>query len=333
MLEGETPVSSDWLAQERSWLLDYARKNPAGVPDFARQIGQKGFIFPLRLNLKRSPVFISLVLAASLLLSGGGVVAAAQNDLPNEPLYNIKIASEKVRAAVTADTKARAQLWTNFAKKRLEEIKTINKLISLKAEVRAAAIARAESNYRANLEAAESGVVQADSNNGASALRDASVASKIEGEMSAQEETLVRLETEVPIQAKKAIRRALIRARDTRETASAIKAGLKVEADAREEARSNASAAGTSKSYNESAAASAKAEGRVKAAENKFRASTEILKRAENKADASVETNAKLVLAGEALLRAKSALEAQEYRRAWLEASASIRLSIEAMDR
>ncbi len=67
-----------------------------------------------------------LVLAVTLLLGGSGVaVYAAQDAMPNHPLYAIKLATEDARMSAETNTQARAELALDFANRRMNEIATM----------------------------------------------------------------------------------------------------------------------------------------------------------------------------------------------------------------
>ena len=57
-----------------------------------------------------------------MLLAGSGTVAAAGNSMPDEPLYPVKLATEQVRLRLTPSNLGKAQLYVNFADKRVLEI-------------------------------------------------------------------------------------------------------------------------------------------------------------------------------------------------------------------
>ncbi|MBI2099577.1 hypothetical protein HYT45_04215 [Candidatus Uhrbacteria bacterium] len=345
LLHKDTPVDRAWLKEQKLWLINYAQKNPVRNAPLTRLTGRKGFVFPFVLNLKRSPMFVSLILAASLILGGGGVVAAAQNDLPNEPFYGVKIASEKVRVAVTANTETRAELRAQFAKRRLNEMAKISADIKISAEARAIAVAKAEENYRANMAAASSEIIKTEPS--ATVSAENSAALKLDNEVSAQEQSLIQLEAEAPKEAKQAIRRALMIANETRKTVAALKAGLAAEAEARAEsmgtAQVQAEAGGEAEVGGQEDATNApqrkdisligeraRTEGRIIAAEHKLKTSTEVVTKIEEKNGVQAEAKAKLNLANEALIRAKAEFKSRDYKNAWLNASASIKLAVEA---
>lgn len=67
----------------------------------------------------------ALALVITLIGSGSGVSFAAQNAIPGETLYGIKIATEQVRIAVTPGKKTKAELHLGFASRRLREIEQL----------------------------------------------------------------------------------------------------------------------------------------------------------------------------------------------------------------
>jgi len=65
-----------------------------------------------------APVAIIIV----LLLGGGGTVLAANNALPDNPLYTVKLATEAVQMAFTRSDLGKAELYAKFANERVAEI-------------------------------------------------------------------------------------------------------------------------------------------------------------------------------------------------------------------
>jgi hypothetical protein len=57
-----------------------------------------------------------------VLLAGSGTVAAASNSLPDSPLYQVKLATEAVRLALTQSPLGKAELYAKFADERVDEI-------------------------------------------------------------------------------------------------------------------------------------------------------------------------------------------------------------------
>jgi hypothetical protein len=68
------------------------------------------------------PALATVVVMAIVLLAGGGVVAAAGSSLPDNPLYQVKLAVEEVRLALTPSDLGKAELNAQFADERVDEI-------------------------------------------------------------------------------------------------------------------------------------------------------------------------------------------------------------------
>ena len=104
----------------------------------AQMLGQAVSARPIRrhrgqihffLGKELSPMttIATIVLVLALALGGtGGAVYAAQNDLPTETLYSLKLLSEDARLSLTADPTARANLLLEFAQRRVQEITALS---------------------------------------------------------------------------------------------------------------------------------------------------------------------------------------------------------------
>ncbi len=57
-----------------------------------------------------------------LLLAGGSTVAAAGNSMPDNPLYQVKLATEQVQLALTPSALGKAELYAKLTDKRVAEI-------------------------------------------------------------------------------------------------------------------------------------------------------------------------------------------------------------------
>ncbi len=68
------------------------------------------------------PAWIALAALVAIIIAGGGTVYAAGNALPDSPLYPIKMATESVRLFLTPSDIGKAELYAEFADKRIEEI-------------------------------------------------------------------------------------------------------------------------------------------------------------------------------------------------------------------
>ncbi len=67
----------------------------------------------------------ALIIALVFLLAGSGTVAAASNSMPDEPLYQVKLATETVRLALTPSSLGKVELYAHLADKRVDEIITM----------------------------------------------------------------------------------------------------------------------------------------------------------------------------------------------------------------
>jgi hypothetical protein len=69
------------------------------------------------------PRWATVVIAVLvLLLASGGTVAAAGNSMPDEPLYPVKLATERVWVALTPSALGKAELYARLVNKRVAEI-------------------------------------------------------------------------------------------------------------------------------------------------------------------------------------------------------------------
>ncbi len=70
------------------------------------------------------PQWATVVVAVVVLVvaGGGGTVAAAQNSMPDETLYPVKLTAEKVRIALTPSELGKAELYVSMADRRVAEI-------------------------------------------------------------------------------------------------------------------------------------------------------------------------------------------------------------------
>jgi hypothetical protein len=57
-----------------------------------------------------------------LLLAGGGIVAAASNSMPDNPLYQVKLATEQIQLSLTTSPLDKAKLQAKLADRRVTEI-------------------------------------------------------------------------------------------------------------------------------------------------------------------------------------------------------------------
>jgi hypothetical protein len=80
-----------------------------------------------------------------LILSGGGVVAAASNSMPDDTLYGVKRATEQVQLFFTFSEQGKAELYAELVDKR------VNEIINMAAENNAEAVKKTNSIMRDQL--------------------------------------------------------------------------------------------------------------------------------------------------------------------------------------
>jgi len=102
------------------FLNEAAKYQQAVSPStHSRQIGWKYLIRKEKLALN---TLISIILASAMILGGGVTVVAAQDDLPNQSLYPVKLWTENTRLALTENPDTKANLLMDMAQTRVNEI-------------------------------------------------------------------------------------------------------------------------------------------------------------------------------------------------------------------
>lgn len=86
------------------------------------QVRQSRWIFPIRKQKFAMNALVALILAVSLLLGGGATVATAQDDLPTQSLYQLKLWTENATLALNGDPQEQASLLMKMAQTRVEEM-------------------------------------------------------------------------------------------------------------------------------------------------------------------------------------------------------------------
>lgn len=93
-----------------------------------RQVRQSGRIFPIRKEKFATYALVSLILATSLLVGGGVTVVAAQDDLPNQSLYQLKLWTENTKIAMSGDPYEQATLLMNMSQTRVKEMAALTEM-------------------------------------------------------------------------------------------------------------------------------------------------------------------------------------------------------------
>jgi hypothetical protein len=112
----------DVKAAARGLFLEKAKSMPVPVskPSKRRLIGWNTFF-----RRERSPMttIVGFILALVVAFGGAGTTAyAAQDSLPNEPLYPVKQLTEQLRIALTTDKEAEVDLLLDLAQERVGEM-------------------------------------------------------------------------------------------------------------------------------------------------------------------------------------------------------------------
>jgi hypothetical protein len=109
-------------ARGRAIFLSEAAKYGEAVSP-GTNVRQKGWTFLINRKEKFAMnALISLALATALILGGGATAVAAQDDLPNQPLYQVKLMTENAALAMTGDPQLQANMLMNMAQTRVEEM-------------------------------------------------------------------------------------------------------------------------------------------------------------------------------------------------------------------
>ncbi|MGD1992788.1 MAG: DUF5667 domain-containing protein [Anaerolineae bacterium] len=121
----DVPVPPGDLAAGRERMLAQAARErervpPVPVPATRRERGKKmRFAFATRL------IGIMLAVVVGLSAIGGGAALAAEDSLPGDALYPIKLAVEDVRMGLASDPEAQVALALQLADERTEEIEAL----------------------------------------------------------------------------------------------------------------------------------------------------------------------------------------------------------------
>jgi hypothetical protein len=86
----------------------------------------KGWKFIFRKEQFAMKVLMSFFVIASLLFGGGATVSAAQNDLPDEPLYGLKLWSEDFGLQFQNNSEERVERLLDLARVRVQEMTQLN---------------------------------------------------------------------------------------------------------------------------------------------------------------------------------------------------------------
>jgi hypothetical protein len=116
------PRDPQQAARGRSKFMNEAAQYRQAV-SIQPDVRQKGWIFLANRKEKFAMnALVSLFLATALILGGGATAVAAQDDLPNQPLYPVKLWTENAKMAMTGDPLEQANLLMHMMQTRVEEM-------------------------------------------------------------------------------------------------------------------------------------------------------------------------------------------------------------------
>ena len=252
---------------------------------------------------------VSVIVIIALVVTGGaGVSVVADNSLPGDALYAVKInINEGFRSALAVGAEAEARLAAKLADRRLQEAEQLAVRGRLNAETamvikeRFAVHVSTVVESTADLEAKSDFVAVTDVN------------SAFEANLRAHERVLLRMQGEAAVQAE--IQALLDLVRDNVSTASAASA----------RAENSIAAQG-------GAEVEAAARGKLTAAENKVSEAQSFIAKIKSRASASVtaEAEARLEVAVNTIAAGKVKLDASAYGEAFAQFQKAIRIASEA---
>lgn len=246
------------------------------------------------LNFNLKPMPIILVLA---ILVGGGTSLAAEQALPGDPLYPIKISvNENMRSWLAFSDEARASLEAKLAEKRLEEAEKLAARNELDEAVRI----KIEQNFQAHADRVEQRIAQFESRNHPKA---AEVHAHFQTSLEAHAKIIDNIGTSLDGQVEVQLNKLAVHVK--KEHNDADENRLKQERKVQSETGANVEGA---------------AAGKFKAATNKIEEATKFLENNKDKFDAEsvAKAEARLQLATDTLTNGQTQLEAKHYGEAFL---------------
>lgn len=185
-------LSADERAVMRARLSELTRTMPVRNSDGTRcdrvkeapRAARGWFRAPIR-SLRAMPV---AGIALAVVLSGGGVAFAAEQALPGDALYPVKVGvNEEVRAVLAMSDEAKAEWEAERATRRLDEAARL----SARGELDQEALAAVESGFRTHADKVRTRIAAFEQRGEAAAA--AKVSSAFEGSLRAHERILARL--------------------------------------------------------------------------------------------------------------------------------------------
>jgi len=286
----------------RRALLNFIRTQPVRAREIVRPILQERSILTKIILILRKPMPAIIVFLIVALATGGGVSLAAQQALPQDILYPIKInINEKVRSALAFSPEAKAEIELELAEKRVEEAEQL----AVEGKLNSAAQAQVKQNFDRHTSKIKEKIEQF----GAEGKTELALqlASNLEASLKAHGKILVQL--------------SLKGDENVRNLAKEVKIKSEDAANWREKEESKVGAEADVKTA---------AEGRLKAVLNKIEEVGKFIANSRVSAEAKTEAEARLKTARDSASEGKTQIEAQEYNQAFLALAKAHRLAQEA---
>lgn len=151
-------LSKEAKLRMREELASYADFHGVRMEEGSRSIGemQSSSVFALITNFSRTRIMKATLILALMVGLGGGTSFAAQQSVPGDTLYPVKVhVNENVRTAFAFDANAQAKLQAGILQERLEEAQALAARGKLEGEVEASVQAHVAAQVDKTIAASE----------------------------------------------------------------------------------------------------------------------------------------------------------------------------------
>ncbi|MBU2566889.1 hypothetical protein KKG46_05025 [Patescibacteria group bacterium] len=118
---------ANWVASTRSTLLMQAKNNVPEIPSKKLHLAKsiKFFSPAISFSWMRTPAFAIVAILITVFSGSMFSVSAAEQSVPGDFLYSVKLATEQARMALTKGPEDRVKLKTEFTERRVQEMKQV----------------------------------------------------------------------------------------------------------------------------------------------------------------------------------------------------------------
>lgn len=300
-------LSAEERTQQRDVLLSHIQSGER-IEDTPGRIPQQRSFVVYAVNMvtalyKKPMTTLALTLVIAI-AAGSGTTLAAENSLPGDTLYPVKVnVTENVRSVLAFSNEAEAELAVELAERRIQEAEQLTAEGTLSSEAKT----MLELNFDLHNRKLEKNIQELEEQGKADVA--ARLAAHYEATLNAHDRILVFLTTRENVEAQNFA--AKIR------THIAAAKNLRVEAEEKTGAQTNAQSA---------------AEGRLQATQNKIEQTERFMATKEDKVSAEAKTQAEANVADakEVMAEGQAALEAGNYNEAFLKFQEAHRIAQES---